>query len=73
MAEAVGGGWKSFVALGLFVGSILYPLFGAWNLGRRMAGELGNSMISSVGFVTVAGFPRRPLTCAASPVSGRRA
>jgi Amt family ammonium transporter len=47
--------WKSFVLWGLFVGSIYYPLFGAWTWGGGWLSKLGNSLHLGFGYVDFAG------------------
>jgi ammonium transporter, Amt family len=47
--------WKSFVAWGLFVGAIYYPLFGAWTWGGGWLAKLGNSLHLGFGYVDFAG------------------
>ena len=47
--------WKAFVGWGLFVGTIFYPLFGAWTWGGGWLSQLGNSMKWGFGYVDFAG------------------
>ena len=47
--------WKAFVGWGLFVGTIFYPLFGAWTWGGGWLSQLGNSMKLGFGYVDFAG------------------
>ena len=47
--------WKAFVGWGLFVGTIFYPLFGAWTWGGGWLSQLGNSMEWGFGYVDFAG------------------
>ena len=47
--------WKAFVGWGLFCGAIYYPIFGALDVGRRLARQLGNSAHLGFGYVDFAG------------------
>ncbi len=47
--------WKAFVGWGLFVGTIFYPLFGAWTWGGGWLSQMGNSMKLGFGYVDFAG------------------
>ena len=47
--------WKSFVAWGLFCGSIYYPIFGAWTWGGGWLSQLGDSLKLGHGYVDFAG------------------
>ena len=47
--------WKAFVGWGLFVGTVFYPLFGAWTWGGGWLSQLGNSLHWGFGYVDFAG------------------